>query len=98
MNKNTYLNVLATGIFLVMLLMSFVFVKALDQLRFSMEEMNRTVKNLESRIASLRALPAQTAAAVATGTSAAEAANRRYYDPDAESGGRLVTAARTSAI
>ena len=92
MNKNTYLNVLATGIFLVMLLMSFVFVKALDQLRFSMEEMNRTVKNLESRIASLRALPAQTAAAVATGTSAAEAANRRYYDPNAESGGRLVTA------
>jgi len=43
MNKNTYLNVLVTVILIVMAVLCFVFVSALDQLRFAMEDMNRSM-------------------------------------------------------
>ena len=54
MNKNTYLNVLVTVILIVMAVLCFVFVSALDQLRFAMEDMNRSMKNIESRLAACR--------------------------------------------
>lgn len=58
MNKNTYLNVLVTVILIVMAVLCFVFVSALDQLRFAMEDMNRSMKNIESRLAGLRVVSA----------------------------------------
>ena len=90
MNKNTYLNVLVTVILIVMAVLCFVFVSALDQLRFAMEDMNRSMKNIESRLAGLRVVSGnQPAAANGTG---ADVANRQYYDQNADQGGRLITA------
>ena len=75
MNKNTYLNVLVTVILIVMAVLCFVFVSALDQLRFAMEDMNRSMKNIESRLAGLRVVSGnQPAAANGTG---ADVANRQ---------------------
>ena len=90
MNKNTYLNVLVIVILIVMAVLCFVFVSALDQLRFAMEDMNRSMKNIESRLAGLRVVSGnQPAAANGTG---ADVANRQYYDQNADQGGRLITA------
>ncbi len=95
MNKNTYLNVVVTLFFVFVLVMSVVFVTAVDRHRFALEELTKSVKRMESKISSgapVAGSPASSSQEIQASQGQVPAANAEYYDPKAVSGGRLITA------
>ena len=94
MNKNLYLNVIATLFFGVFLILGIVIVNALDYQRFAMEQLAADVRKLENRLASGGiSAPAVVSAEKNDKTpAAARAANAAYFDPLASAGGKLVRA------
>ncbi len=96
MNRNLYLNVLATLILIALTVFGLAFVSSVDSLRASVESLKSKVASLEDRLSAQRA---QAAAAPATQTQAeapkqalAKAANAEFYDPNAVEGDRYVMA------
>ena len=92
MNKNLYLNVMVTLFLGLFLVLGIIIVNALDRHRFALEELSADLKRLENRLA-VRPAPAAAAISVpAAKKQSAPAANVRYFDPKAPSGGKLVRA------
>ena len=94
MNRNLYLNVLATLIFIALLIFGLAFVSSVDSLRSSVEGLKSKVASLEDRVSSLKLqAPQQSQAQSQAPQQAPErAANAEFYDPKAVEGDRFVDA------
>ncbi|OGV50578.1 MAG: hypothetical protein A2X49_12285 [Lentisphaerae bacterium GWF2_52_8] len=103
MNRNTFLNCIATLILLVLLVMGFLMISALDSLRLRTEKVSEKLANIEAKISkdtNTQNTTVQTPAPPSTSTELGskgssndfQIANLRYYDKSAEPGGSLVTA------
>ncbi|MBO4303454.1 MAG: hypothetical protein J6A21_02600, partial [Lentisphaeria bacterium] len=96
MGKNTYLNVVVTLLGLLLLAGGIVLVNALDSLRFAVENLQKQggISSLPGKtltvVSSSSALPQETAGREKE--EVAMVANRKYFDPAAVSGGRLLSA------
>jgi len=97
MNRNLYLNVLATLIFIALTLFGLAFVSSVDSLRASVEALKSKVASLEDRV-SARSLQASAPAPVQANSAeqapkpAQKAANAEFYDLKAIEGDRFITA------
>ena len=94
MNKNLYLNVVATLFLGSFLILAVVVINALDHHRFALEALSSDLKRLENRLESRVVLPRQPSKAAegVKSTLPAAAANAEYFNPQAPEGGKLVRA------
>ena len=98
MEKSTWKFILSIVAVALMLFCTWAIVTALDLVRSNMEEMNRSLKEIND---TLTAMSTNGGFAVARSEAPAaqtlDVANRKYYDPAAESGGRIINASGADA-
>ncbi|MBO7146440.1 MAG: hypothetical protein J6W81_01675 [Lentisphaeria bacterium] len=96
MYKNVYLNVIMTLFLIIFVVMGIVLVTALDRQRFVLEEQNMKLASLEARLNMLSqqdfSLSAAKKETAETAGKTLPAANAEYFDRNAVSGGRLISA------
>ena len=93
MNRNLYLNVVATIALLVLLFFGIAFVSAVDSLRGSVERLRSSVDSLENKLQAkaVQTVQAQPQAAATSAQAKQEAfANAEFYDQNAVSGDRFI--------
>ncbi|HCE44079.1 MAG TPA: hypothetical protein DET40_11070 [Lentisphaeria bacterium] len=105
MNKNVYLNIIATILLIAVIVIGLAVVKSVDLMRDRAEQATKQLDSIQSRISNLEkkisegqvSSPAQSQQKVQEQKTdkaepqPAKIANLQYYDPNAESGGRLIT-------
>jgi peptide/nickel transport system substrate-binding protein len=92
MNRNFYLNIVATLILLILIFFGVVMVGVFDRMRFEQEANRRVIAELTEAVRNIRSVPAgeargEAASVVNTG---APAANREFFEPDATPGDRII--------
>lgn len=87
MNQNAYINVTATFLLIALIFFGIAGINSVDRLRISVENMTRQLKELD-----MRAVYSSNSNHFETSSGGGEVANLEFYDPEAESGGRLITA------
>ena len=96
MNRNLYLNVTVTLLLLFLIASVILFIQALDQMRFAVEDVKKTLQqypgtsSVQKEIIYTERKPSDTA--VPPSSEAAEIANKDHYDRNAQPGGRLISA------
>lgn len=90
MNRNFYLNVVATLILLILIFFGTLMVGVFDRMRFEQEANRRAVAELADAVRNLRAAPAAASRGDAAPVPAGPVANREFFDPDAVPGDRIV--------
>ncbi len=99
-NKNIFGNIISVLIAIIVLFAAFGIVRSVDILRFRLEKISEQIsaisgklENLQKSIEKLDKIAASAPTTEKTANFAtAEIANRQYYDQNAESGGRIITA------
>lgn len=89
MGKNTYLNIVVTILALSFLFVFIILINALDHLRFAVEDLQKQQKTAANNVTVIHK---ESPAGANTEKAEIPAANRKYFDPSAVSGGRLLTA------
>lgn len=99
MQKSNWKYILSAIAVILMLFCAWSIVTALDLVRANMEEMNRTLKQINDTLAVISANGTAASVPVKTSqkTDVAEVANRKYYDPAAQAGGRIINATGADA-
>ena len=93
MNRNLYLNITVTLLLLFLIVSVILFIQALDQMRFAVEDVKKTLRqyptasSVQKEIIYTERKTADTAS-----DETANIANKDYYDKNATSGGRLISA------
>jgi len=106
MNRNVYLNIIATILLVSVIVIGLAVVKSIDLMRDRAEQATKQLDSIQTRIGNLeRKISEVQVSSSATSQQkgqdqktdkaepqSAKIANFEYYDPNAESGGRLVSA------
>ncbi len=92
MNRNFYLNIIATLILLILIFFGVTMVGVFDRMRLEQEENRRVIAELSDAVRNFRVAPvlAVNSRTIPSQTAETPAANQEFYDPDATPGGRII--------